>query len=397
MTGALPSHLAGVHNSDKPVRWVGLDVLRGLSIAAMILVNNPGSWAEGFRYAPLCHADWHGCTFTDLVFPTFLFCAGVAIVPALSSRIDRGQPWEGLVWSIGKRVLLLVLLGLLLSAFPLVSFEGGGLSFEPLLTTRFPGVLQRIGVCYGVAALLFLFTEQRTQRRVMWASLLLYWPLITLVPVPGFGAPDLSSPQGTLQGFVDVAVFGDHIYKPGIYDPEGLLSTIPALATCLFGVEAGRLLKRDGHEVGKSALLLRRGALLMVLGAVWGWFLPINKYLWTSSYAVWTAGIATVGLGLCTWTFEPRSARRYSYAMRVYGTNALLVFVGSGLLARTIDSLIVEQVSGERLSLKRWLFETLLLPIGDDRLASLAFALVWVVAWFAVLALLYRKNIIWKV
>jgi predicted acyltransferase len=385
-------------------RWLGLDALRGVSIAAMILVNNPGRWGGKYQYDPLRHAEWHGCTFTDLVFPTFLFCAGVAIVPALGRKLESGAPRGPLVRGIGKRVFALVMLGMLLSAFPLVSFAGGELSWGPLLGTRFPGVLQRIGVCYGLAALLFLFTTACTQRLVLLACLFGHWLLITLVPVPGVGMPNLDEPMGTLQGFIDRAVFGSHIWVKGKYDPEGLLSTIPALATTLFGVIAGRVLRDSDDAAGggragaKVATLLRLGALWMLAGAVWSWFLPLNKPLWTSSYAVWTAGIAATGLGLCVWAFEVRGWQRWAHPLRVYGTNALLVFVGSGLLARVVGSMWQVDSAGKSVSAKEWFFANwLLAPIGDPKLASLAFGLVWILGWYAVLAGLYRRGIVWKV
>ena len=331
-------------------RWTSLDALRGLSIAAMILVNNPGRWGEAFQYAPLRHAEWHGCTFTDLVFPTFLFCAGCAIVPAMNRRLERGVPRGALVAGIGRRVLWLIALGILLAAFPLVSFAGEHW-LDPLTGARWPGVLQRIGICYGIAAWLYLFVSIATQRAVLVGCLLVYWPLITLVPVPGFGAPDLGDPAGTLAGYVDRAVFGDHIWVPGAYDPEGLLSTVPALATCLLGVEAGRVLARPAPAAEQAGALLYRGVLLMALGAVWGWALPLNKALWTSSYAVLTAGIATCGLGLGVVSFAGGRLAWLLYPLRVYGTNALLVFVGSGLLGRIIGRLITVEVGGRSVSL----------------------------------------------
>ena len=373
-------------------RWVGLDALRGLAIAAMILVNNPGRWGSDYQYAPLRHARWHGCTFTDLVFPTFLFCAGVAIVPAMSRTLgaDVGR-------RVLRRVVSLVLLGMLLSAFPLITFAADRELFAPLWKTRFPGVLQRIGVCYGIAALLFVHTSVRTQRAVLAACLLLYWPLITLVPVPGFGPPDISTPMGTLQGYLDRAVFGSHIYVKGQYDPEGLLSTVPALATCLFGVEAGRVLQRDADASARLSKLVRFALVLLAIGALWSLLLPFNKYLWTSSYAVWTAGLATAFLAGCIWAFEHRRVAWLSYPLHVYGTNALLVFVGSGLVARTVWSLIAFDVDGKSTSPANWFFESLLLPIGDPKFASLLFALLWIFAWFLVLRVLYKKNLIWKV
>ncbi|MGC6486877.1 MAG: acyltransferase family protein [Planctomycetota bacterium] len=377
-------------------RWVGLDALRGASILAMILVNNPGRWGAEWQYAPLRHADWHGCTFTDLVFPTFLFCCGVAIVPALGGKLARGAPPGALVPGLLLRVAKLALLGMFLSAFPLLTFAPDRDLFAPLLGVRVPGVLQRIGVCYGVAALLFLFTSARTQRRVLWACLLLYWPLITLAPVPGFGPPDLSDPMGTLQGYVDRAVFGDHIWVKGKYDPEGLLSTIPALATCLFGVEAGRWMQATPDAAARAAGLMRRGLLLMALGAAWGWLMPVNKYLWTSSYAVWTAGLACAGLGLAVTCFEPPGRQRSAYALQVYGTNALLVFVGSGLVGRLVGSLLTVDVAGGAVPVKAWFFATVLEPLLPAQAASLAFALLWVAAWFVVLRALYRRGVVWR-
>lgn len=381
-----------------PSRWLGLDALRGLTIAAMILVNNPGRWGEKYQYDPLRHATWHGCTFTDLVFPVFLFCAGVAIVPALGKKLETGMPRGPLVYGIAKRVLSLVLLGMLLSAFPLVTFAPGKDLFAPLLSTRFPGVLQRIGVCYGFAALLFLFTTVRTQRLVLVGCLLGYWALITLVPVPGIGMPNLDDPLVTLQGWVDRAVFGSHIWVKGKYDPEGVLSTIPALATALFGVEAGRVLRAGPDVAAKVTALLRLGALWALGGAVWSWFLPLNKPLWTSSYALWTAGVATLGLGLCVWAFEQRGWTKWAHPLQVYGQNALLVFVGSGLLGRIVGSLVTIPIDGKPVALKEAFFaHCLLAPIGDGRLASLAFGLVWILGWYAVLAWLFRRGLVWKV
>jgi predicted acyltransferase len=378
-------------------RWGGLDALRGLSIAAMILVNNPGRWGREYQYSQLRHADWHGCTFTDLVFPTFLFCAGVAIVPALSRKLAQGDSERLLVRGILRRVISLILLGMFVSAFPLVTFAADRGLFDPLWSTRFPGVLQRIGVCYGVAALLFVFASVRTQRMVLVACLLIYWPLVTLVEVPGFGPPDIGTAMGTLQGYVDRAVFGSHIWVKGQYDPEGLLSTMPALATCLFGVEAGRLLQRTPAPMVRVKKLACVGGSLLVLGAGWSLLLPLNKYLWTSSYAVWTAGVATSCLAGCVWAFEERGWSRFAYPLQVYGINALLVFVGSAIVGRIIGSLVRFEVGGSEVSLKGWFFDAALLSIADPKVASLLFAVIWIAAWFLVLRALYNRGLIWKV
>ena len=378
-------------------RWVGLDALRGLAIASMILVNNPGRWGAQFQYAPLRHAEWHGCTFTDLVFPTFLFCAGVAIVPAFARKLAAGAPRGPLAFGIGKRVLWLVLLGMFLSAFPLITFAEDKELFGPLLRTRFPGVLQRIGVCYGIAALLFLFTKTAVQRTVLFGVLLGYWAIVTWVPVPGVAAPDLGDPMTTLQGYLDRLVFGNHIYVKGKYDPEGLLSTMPAIGTCLLGVEAGRVLVSAREPLAKVRALLLGGAALLAIGYAWSFVLPFNKPLWTSSYVVWTAGIAMVALATMQWLFDVRGLQRLAHPLQVYGVNALLVFVGSGLLGRILGSLWTVAIDGKQVAVKEWFFRTVLLPIGDPQFASLLFAVLWILGWYAVLAQLFRRGIVWKV
>lgn len=379
-------------------RWLGLDALRGLAMLLMILVNNPGEWGAKYQYAPLRHASWHGCTPTDLVFPTFLFCVGVAIVPALGKKLAAGLPRGQLLASIWKRVLWLVLLGLLLSAFPLVTFASDKPWYEPLARVRGPGVLQRLGVCYGLAATLFVLASERTQRAVLWGSLVVGAVLACWVPVPGSGWPDLDEPTRTLHGYLDRAVFGSHIWVKGQYDPEGLLSTIPALGTALLGVACGRVLQRTEAPDERVALLLRLGCLWMLLGALWGWFLPINKPLWTSSYALWTGGIAAAGLGLCVWAFEQRGCSVVARPLQIYGKNALLVFVGSGLLARVVGSLWRVDVGGTSLAVKTWFFrECLLGPIGDPQFASLLFGGLWVTMWFVVLWWLDRRGIVWRV
>jgi predicted acyltransferase len=217
------------------------------------------------------------------------------------------------------------------------------------------------------------------------------------VPVPGVGAPNLDDPMATLQGYVDRAVFGDHIYKKGKYDPEGLLSTIPALATCLFGVEAGRILAGPFDGRAKVRRLLAGGLALLLAGYGWSFVLPLNKELWTSSYAVWTAGIAFVALAVAQWAFDVRGLRRLGHPLQVYGVNALLVFVGSGLVGRIVGSLWTVAVDGKQVAVKEWFFRTCLLPIGDPKLASLLFAMLWILGWYAVLAQLYRRGIVWKV
>ncbi len=384
-------------------RWVGLDALRGLSIAAMILVNNPGDW--GHIFAPLEHAAWHGCTFTDLVFPTFLFVAGASIVPSLGGALARGRTPTELLPRVLRRVAMLVLLGLFVQSFPLVTFANGNAPFAadgralfaPLLGVRLPGVLQRIGICYGAAALLYLFASERAQRRTLVAGLLLYWPLLALCPTPDGGAPDLASQGDHLAGWLDRTVFGRHAYKGGVYDPEGLLSTIPAIGTVLLGTICGRVLQGARARPEKVHDLLLLGASWMAAGAAWSWLFPCNKALWTSSYTLFTAGIAATGLGLCVHLFEVRPHARFAHPLLVYGRNALLVFVGSGLLGRLLGRLLTVHDGERTVPLQRLLFDHLLASWAEPYFASLLWALLWVSGWYAVLAVLYRRGIVWKV
>jgi predicted acyltransferase len=375
-------------------RWAGLDALRGLAIAAMILVNNPGSW--GHVYPPLLHARWHGCTPTDLVFPTFLFCAGVAIVPALDAARRRSIADSALVRRIVQRMLVLVALGMMLSAFPFVTFAADRELFAPLLGVRFPGVLQRIGICYAVAACIYLWADRRTASWVTAACLLLYWPLLALVPAPDLGKVDLSTTGQHLAGWLDRTVFGSHKWKPD-YDPEGLLSTVPAVATTLLGVSAGRVLACGQGLPEKMLALFVRGAWMTAVGFAWGYLFPLNKPLWTSSYALFTAGLATTALAGFVWAFEYRPPPRWSLPLQVYGRNALLVFVGSGLLGRVLGRLWTVGPVGEEVSVKAWLVRGAMQSGLPQELVSLGWALAWVGGWYLVLRWLWRRGIVWKV
>lgn len=370
--------------SDKPERVTSVDAFRGLTIVAMILVNNPGSWET--VYWPLLHADWHGWTPTDLIFPFFLFIVGAAVVLAFGWRLEAGADRRALVVKVARRAAVLFALGLFLNGYPFGLF--GPRSFERLLETwRVPGVLQRIAVCYLVVSVMFLCLRRRTL--AVWTAVFLagYWALMTLVPVPGRGAPDLDARGGHLAAWVDRAVLGSHMWFGGDrgYDPEGILSTVPALATTLFGVFAGLLLK-------SPARLFVIGTLLAAAGYGWSFFFPINKALWTSSYAVFTAGVAMCALALCHGLFDVRGHRALARPFVIYGVNAITVFVGSGVLARTLGYV---KIDGR--SLQSIVYESLFASWLPPHVASLAYAVAWVAGWFAVLAWMYRRRWIVKV
>jgi predicted acyltransferase len=377
-------------NAGIPARLVSVDAFRGLTIVTMILVNNPGNPA--MTYGPLKHAEWHGWTPTDLVFPFFLFIVGVAIVLALKRRVDAGADRRPLVGKIVKRSLILFGLGLFLSGYPFGLF-GPRTFFELLETWRIPGVLQRIAVCYLVVSLLVLYCRVRTLKVLTVVFLVGYWVLMTLVPVPGQEAPDIDDPGGHLSAWLDRAVFGDHVWQYAkVYDPEGILSTIPALATTLFGVFAGLILAAGFDPVERVARLFVLGSLLVICGFVWGWFFPINKPIWTSSYAVFTAGLAFSCLALCMWFFDIRGEKRIAHVLVVYGVNAITLYVGSGVLARTLIYARIGDVP-----LKQVIYGNLFASWLPPHMASLAYALTWIAGWYIVLSWMYRRQIFLKI
>lgn len=374
-------------------RLVSLDVFRGLTIMGMILVNNPGTWSAIFP--PLRHAAWHGWTPTDLVFPFFLFIVGVAIPLAFAKRLERGADRGDLVRKTVKRAAVLFAIGLGLGLFSRVwrLFEGVPLDLSDV---RVMGVLQRIALCYLAASLLFLYTSARTQLGVGAAILLGYWAALEWVPVPGVGAGHLDVAAETLPAYVDRLVLGSqHLWAGAdkLWDPEGLMSTLPAIVTTLLGIAAGRMVRRtDVAPVETAARMMALGLALTAVGSAWGWVFPVNKALWTSSYVLLTGGLAFSVLGACYWAADVRGWRGWTRPFVVYGVNALLVFVGSSLLAQTLARISV----GEG-SLQAWIFQAVFAPLGPPEVASLLYALVWIGGWYLVLLALFRRGIVWKV
>ena len=363
-------------------RLMSLDAFRGLTIAGMILVNNPGSWA--YVYPPMRHASWHGWTPTDLIFPFFLFIVGVAMTFSFSARRRKGSDASDLRWKVVRRGMTILLIGLFLNAFP--SFDPGSL--------RIFGVLQRIGLVYLVAGLIVVDT--RTRGRIVWtASLLLaYWALMSLVPVPGYGAGDLS-PEGNLAAFVDRLLAEGHLWRAG-WDPEGLLSTLPAVATCLLGVLTGQILMGPREPSEKANLLFVLGWLGIGAGLVWGTFFPINKALWTSSYVLFTAGAALEVLAICYWLMDVRFSRRWAHPFVAMGRNPLALFVLSILAVKI--ALRVQVGSGDgSVSLYAWVYRNVFLPVLGPMNGSLAFAIAYLLLWLAIAEILYRKQVIIRV
>lgn len=370
-------------------RLVSLDAFRGATIAAMLLVNNPGSWSA--VYPPLLHAPWHGWTFTDLIFPAFLFIMGVAMPLSTSRRAGTGADRAALFRHVFQRAVTLVGLGLLLNAFPFGLMAAHDFSFA---TLRWPGVLQRIGLCYLAAGAICLWHGPRGQ--AAWAAGLLlgYWGLLALVPVPGYGAGGLE-PQGNLAGWVDAHLLAGHTWRaapaPG-FDPEGLLSTLPAVASVLLGVLAGHWLCGASSKDRTAAGLVIGGLALLVLGAAWGAVFPINKNLWTSSYAVFMAGWSSLLFGLFHWVIDGRGWRAWAQPFVWYGMNALALFVLAGVAGRLLTLVRWSGADGAVVTLKGWLHGTLFAPWLSPANASLAYAIGFVLVFLALAWALWRRR-----
>jgi predicted acyltransferase len=365
-------------------RLVSLDVFRGITIAGMVLVNNPGTWSS--IYWPLQHAEWNGWTPTDLVFPFFLFIVGVAIPLAFGRRMETGGSKRDLYLKIIKRTLIIFALGIFLAGFP----------FFQLSTIRIPGVLQRIAVCYLFASIIFLNTKVRTQIIITIALLVIYWLVMTLLHAPGFAAGDLSK-EGSVASFVDRVIFGPHIWAQGkVYDPEGILSTIPAIATTLFGVLTGQWLRTERSQYEKVAGLFVAGASCIVIGWSLNPFFPINKALWTSSYVFFSGGLALEFLAFCYWLIDIKKYQAWAKPFVVFGVNAIALYVGSGLMA-DLMGLIKLPWGSTQISLQGWIFQKLFLSWASPINASLAYAVTYILLWLGLMWILYRRKIFIKV
>ncbi|WP_234736653.1 acyltransferase family protein [Tellurirhabdus bombi] len=383
------THSVAAHElkSAHAPRLLSLDVFRGITVAAMILVNNPGDW--GHVYAPLLHAHWHGWTPTDLIFPFFLFIVGVSISFALANR--KSDP--SLIGKIIKRSLILFSLGLFLSLFPKFNFA----------TVRIPGVLQRIALVYLVSALLFRVTTVRQQAILIAILLIGYWLLLTIVPVPDFPYPNLE-PETNLGAWLDRTLLGGHLWKTSkIWDPEGILSTLPAIATGLSGILAGTLLRSNQSAAEKIAWLFTAGCLSLIGAYIWNLTFPINKSLWTSSFVLLTSGLGAQGLALCYWLIDVQAANRPNYqrwftVFVAFGANAITVFFLSGLIPRLLNMIKVTQPDGAETGAKEWMYKTFFVPYFESPYnASLAGALAFILIWTGILYWMYQKKIIIKV
>jgi len=389
-------------------RLMSLDVFRGVTIASMLLVNNPGTWSA--IYPPLEHSAWHGWTFTDTIFPFFLWIVGVAIPLSTSRRIEAGQSRGELFRHALRRTVIIFALGFFLNSL-LFFIDGSILKLgfsawlrEYLTGVRIPGVLQRIAVCYLVAFVIFLRSSIRGQ--VIWTLGLLasYWLLAAFAPFPVEVHGQTRWISGVLEKGANFPAFIDnlllnghmiarHVFKAGgTWDPEGIVSTLPAIASCLLGILTGHLLRTKRSDAEKTAWLMVGGAVLMWLGLLMDLALPINKYLWTSSYAVFMAGLAMVCFGVYYWLVDVQGWRKWAQPFAVYGMNAIALFVLSGVVGRIMLAVKIPASRESSINLQAWLFDTLFAPLASPMNASLLWAITYVVAFYLIAWGMYRKH-----
>ena len=447
----------------KKERLMSLDVFRGITVAGMILVNNPGTW--GAIYPALGHAPWHGVTPTDLIFPFFLFIVGVAITLSLHKRLQKGDSKKSLIVHIVQRGVTIFLLGMLLTGFPFFSTSGmikagesywyvgllllGSFCYNGMILVliyslfsffdkcfcraekggskdkqiffvilaslfclivlffvlfpnngfdkiRIPGVLQRIAVVYTIAAILFLYFNQRKIIYWILGLTVVYLGFMFFYPVPNFGAGDFSK-EGNFAGYLDNLVLSGHMWSASkTWDPEGLFSTLPAITTALFGILTGYLLRSEKDIYQKITLMFVDGSLLILLGVVLDMWIPINKSIWTPSYVFYSAGMALFFLGVCIFFIDVKKHTTIFKPFLAFGMNAITVFFFSGLLARLMGMFRVN-LDGNLVGIQRFIYMKVCAPYFSELNASLAYALLYVLFWYIIMAILYHKKIFIKV
>ena len=430
-----------------------------MTIAGMILVNNPGTWSA--IYGPLEHAPWHGITPTDYIFPFFLFIVGVAIPIAFRKRMRDGVTRE-IYLKILQRAATIFALGLLMSMIPFFQFNDSTgipyaikivlvLSFSAALLLyllekktvaaitalasalvvlgfyfggaeivwynfpgmRIPGVLQRIAVCYLITALIYLHTNWKQQVAICVGLLLLYWLVMSVIPVPGCDVTTIDDKACNLAAWLDRSILTEsHMWRSSkVFDPEGILSTIPAIVTTLSGVLTGTWLSSsDNGQASDSSHVTRHsslnkatglfffGTVLLAIGWTWSLVFPLNKSLWTSSYVVYTSGLALLTLAVCYWLIDIKGYKRWTWPFVVFGINALALFVFSGIMARLLGMIrFAGPEEGKDITLQQWIFSNAFLSWASPINASLAYAICFILLWLFLMWLLYRKKIYVKV
>ncbi|MGH7601397.1 MAG: acyltransferase family protein [bacterium] len=382
-------------------RLLSLDVFRGVTIAGMVLVNNPGSWSH--VYPPLRHAEWHGWTPTDLVFPFFLFIVGVAMAYSFGKILQTGEKPKGTYWKIVRRMLILFGLGLFLYLIPTDIPAGYNWFSDTLAKVRIMGVLQRIAVVYFFASLIVLHFKPRSQAYWAIGLLAFYWIVMKLVPVPVNQDGVMTTYVGSLGKDINLAAYFDtlvlhgHTWRVGKYfdyDPEGILSTIPAIATALIGVFTGNWLRqaKPQHETVSGLFFAGVGGLL--IGSILnGWF-PINKPLWSPSYVLFMAGMALIFLAMCYYLIEIKGYTKWIKPFVIFGMNPIALYV---LAEATVRLISLIKVTADRISLQGWIYENIFVPVFGNLNGSLGYALAYVSFWLGIMTIFYKKKIFIKI
>lgn len=365
---------------SNPRRIYAIDVLRGITISLMILVNNPGSWS--YVYGPFLHAKWHGCTLTDLVFPFFLFLVGASMRFSFVRWHDFASKkfYQHVFW----RTLSIFIVGLLLNAYPFVKQDWDWSDF------RFMGVLQRIALAYGISAVIIIHNDLRDLIKILFGILLFYWGAMWL--------GDTGNPYGLESNLVrkiDIFILGEkHLYNGfGVrFDPEGLFSTLTSVSTVIIGYLIGGMLHTTKNYLDCVKRTISFGFILMIIGYFWGYIFPINKALWTSSYVLLTSGIASISFGILIFFIDVKSWKKPFWFFEIFGTNSIFIFVASGLWAKTMLSIKL-QLDGNLVSSYSYLYQTLFVPIAGKMNGSLLFAVTHIFAFWILLYWMHRKNI----
>jgi predicted acyltransferase len=369
-------------------RLLSLDVFRGVTIAAMILVNDAGD--EPSSYWPLKHAEWNGWTPTDLIFPFFLFIVGVAMTFSMASRLKRGATRQELLRHALWRGFLLFFIGVALHALPWPNFA----------TIRIYGVLQRIAVCYVISSIIALWVGKRGQWAIIFSCLAGYWIMMRFIPVPGFGVPThdipLLDPDRNIVAWLDRKLLMGHLYEV-TRDPEGVLSTIPSIATCLLGLMTGNWLRSERSQQTKALGMAGFGILGLVGGMVMNIWFPINKKLWTSSFVVLTAGLALICLAVCYWLIDMKGWKTWAWPFLVFGANSIAAYIFAEFLSHLSFDIRSHGANGTTKSMHTVIYEKLFMPFFSPANASLAYALVYVLICWIAMWVLYRKRIFVKI
>ena len=364
----------------KAPRLLSLDVFRGLTIAAMILVNDPGDW--GHIYAPLEHSEWNGCTPTDLVFPFFLFMVGVSVVYSMESKKANGAGHSKIILTALRRTVILLLITYITQLIFRWKFD--------IAHLRLPGVLPRIALVYFICTILYLKTSQKTRDWIFAVVLIGYYIIMTFIPVPGVGYANLN-PETNMGAWLDRLVFtSDHLWSSSrTWDPEGLLGTLPAIGTGLFGIRVGTWLKRkDRDDSTKVSWMFTYGVIAVIIALIWDLFFPINKALWTSSFVLYTGGLATVGLAISFWLIDVQGYKKFTYPFVVFGANAITAYVLSGFIPHYFSQI---HIGGKSI------YQNLFVPYFSPVNASLAGAIFIVLILWLVMWVLYLRKIFVKI